>query len=391
MGRRTLALVLCICIGMFTTGCGKYAGSFYKKGMQAYRQMDYDTAEDCFKKAIEKNADKAEYYISYGFALAANKHYKQATKQFEHAIIDKDNQIVKENNKAAYRGLGIVYYKQQLYEEASDMFEQALKITEASGLNLDLFGYLAGCMEMLGDYKQAISYYNKILAIEKSAAVYAKKALAEEQKGDVDQALDDYNQAISLDKKDYNLYIQKYSLLKRFEKKEEAKETLKQAASIQPETNGQKYGQAKVFYFLGEEGAAKKAFLEALENGFAEAGFYLGEIEKKEGAYEEAASYYTGYIESGSRISGGAVYNELGLVYLALGKYAYARDTFTIGIEQNDPLLQKELKRNRITAYEYLGNFEKALKDADEFLLLYPEDKKMKKERKFIRTRLYNH
>mgnify|MGYP002508794917 CR=1 FL=1 len=54
------------------------------------------------KQLFLNAAEKAEYYISYGLALMKNEKYEDAIKQLEKAILDKDNQIVLENNKAAY-------------------------------------------------------------------------------------------------------------------------------------------------------------------------------------------------------------------------------------------------------------------------------------------------
>ena len=93
------------------------------------------------------------------------------------------------------------------------------------------------------------------------------------------------------------------------------------------------------------------------------------------------------YIESGKKISSAAVYNQLGLCYMELEKYAYARDTFSIGLKVNDAELVQDLEFNRVIAYEHLGNFKKAQKRAREYLEKYPEDQKMKKELAFIKTR----
>jgi tetratricopeptide (TPR) repeat protein len=355
--------------------------------MTAFEGKDYETAEECFAEALKKNDDKAEYYISYGLALMQNEKYEEALKQLNRAVIDKDNQIVLENNKAAYRGIGMVYYQMQEYEQAVEAFEHALAIDELSSVNRDIMLYLSECLEALGKYEEAIAYYEKILSIEKTAEAYAKKASLEKKNGDFEDAQEDYDQAISLEKEDYDLYFQKYYLLKEQGEEEEAEKVLEKAASIDPKTDGQKYEQSKLYYFLGKEKTAQKGFEEALEQGYAEAGFYLGQIAQKQGKLAKAEEYYINYIESGKKISSAAVYNQLGLCYMEQEEYEYARDTFALGMKLNDGSLAKELLFNQIIAYEHLGKYEKAYKKAQKYMEMYPEDDAMKEEMKFMKTR----
>lgn len=387
--KRCLAAVgICLMVGMMTTGCEKSAGSYYEEGMEAFHDQDYEQAEEYFAEALKGNQDKAEYYISYGLALMKNEKYEDALKQLKKAVLDKENQIVLENNKAAYRAIGIVYYQMQEYEKAIETLKQALEISELKYVNRDIMLYLTACLEAVGDYNQAVEYYGKIISLEESASVYAKKSLLERKKGDYESAVEDIDRAISMEKENYDLYFQKYYLLKGQEKMEEARKVLERAASLKPKTDGQKYGQSKLYYFLGKTEAAQAGFEKALEAGFSEAGFYLGQIEQEQGNLEKAVEYYVNYIESGRRISSAAVYNQLGLCYMEMEEYQYARDTFSIGLKLNDPDLAQELQFNRIVVYERLGNFDKAYKKAKEYLERYPDDKAMKKEKKFIKTRI---
>ncbi len=386
---KTLAIfLLCFFAGTALTGCERSAASYYEEGMEAFDNREYAQASECFSEALKRNQDKAEYYISYGLSLMKEEKYEQALEQLERAVLDKDNQIVLENNKAAYRGIGMVYYHMQEYGQAAEAFEQALGIKELSYVNRDLMSYLAECLEALGDYEQAASYYQKILDLEESAAAYAKKALLEKKSGNYEQSLKDYDQAISMEKENYDLYFQKYYLLKEQGKDAEAEKVLERAAAITPETRGQKYQQEKLYYFLGKTDAAQNGLETSLEEGYSEAGFYLGQIAQRKGKYKKAVDYYVDYIESGRKISSAAVYNQLGLCYMELEKYKYARDTFSIGMKLNDAELMQQLEFNRIIACEHLGDFEKAQKKAKEYLEKYPEDQKMEKELRFIKTRV---
>lgn len=387
-GKNLTVFLLCLFAGTALTGCERSAASYYEEGMEAFDNREYAQASERFSEALKRNQDKAEYYISYGLSLMKEEKYEQALEQLEKAVLDKDNQIVLENNKAAYRGIGMVYYHMQEYGQAAEAFEKALGIKELSYVNRDLMSYLAECLEALGDYEQAASYYQKILDLEESAAAYAKKALLEKKSGNYEQALKDYAQAISMEKENYDLYFQKYYLLKEQGKDAEAEKVLERAAAITPETKGQKYQQEKLYYFLGKTDAAQQGFETSLEEGYSEAGFYLGQIAQRKGKYKKAVDYYLAYIESGRKISSAAVYNQLGLCYMELEKYKYARDTFSIGMKLNDAELMQQLEFNRVISCEHLGDFENAQKKAKEYLEKYPEDQKMKKELEFIETRV---
>lgn len=388
MKRLTKYAVILSLAGLMMTGCEKNAGNYYKEGMEAFQNRDYKSAEEYFSKAIEKNQEKAEYYISYGLALMKNEKFEEALKQLEKAILEKENQIVLENNKAAYRGLGIVYYSLQEYDLAIQNFEKALDIKELSSLDRDITCYLMECEEIRGNYEKAEEYCKKVLSSGESASMLIRLAGLEKKNEKFEEALAHYDQAIAMEKENYNYYFHKYYLLKEQGKKEEAQKVLERAASIKPKTDGQTYGQAKLYYLLGKTKAAQEGFETALEKGYAEAGFYLGQMAQKKGMIEKAVEYYVNYIESGKKITSAAVYNQLGICYLEQGNYEYARDTFTIGLKLNDPSLRKDLQFNQIIAYEHLGKFEKALENADIYLEEYPNDTRIKEERKFIKTRI---
>ena len=52
-------------------GCGlKPSNRRYAKALEAYEAKEYETAADLFQEAIEKNPDKTEFYLDYGFILS---------------------------------------------------------------------------------------------------------------------------------------------------------------------------------------------------------------------------------------------------------------------------------------------------------------------------------
>ena len=116
-------LTITMCIGMTMSGCGLNSASRnYNKAVSAYEERDFGIAKSYFEKAIDKNPDKAEYHLDYGFTLLALKDYVKAREQFAYVIMDKDIPMVKENNKKAYRGLGISYLLDGDYKKSIENF-----------------------------------------------------------------------------------------------------------------------------------------------------------------------------------------------------------------------------------------------------------------------------
>lgn len=84
----------------------------------------------------------------------------------------------------------------------------------------------------------------------------------------------------------------------------------------------------------------------------------------------------------------GDVYGKLAQCYVELSKYENAVILLEKAVETEKGKMQKELKRNLVAVYEKNQQFDKALQSAESYLETYPKDKKMKREYKFLKSRV---
>ncbi len=388
--RRGKMLLVSIALMLAVTGCSgeKSASDYYKEGMKQYKEQKYEEASASLKEAVTKNPNKAEYYIDYGMTLIQCGNYEEALIQFDKAILDKDNQIVRENNKMAYRGKGIAYYDSADYKSAIKQFKKALKITERSELDIDILYYLGDAQTKTLDQEGAIATYTKIIEKKaKQSDAYYKRAVLKGQLGQLEDSVADFDKAISFDKDNYEYYFGKYAILLQQGDSNGAAEVLKNALAIKTESNEDYYNVAILHFYQGNNDTAKVELATALENGFTGAYYYLGEIAMIEKDYEAAVSNYEQYIQNTSNLKSAVVYNQLGEAYLQLKNYEKALKAFEEGIKLNDSAIMQALKYNEIIALEHQGDFEQAYKKANKYLKQYPDDEGMKKEIEFLKTR----
>jgi Flp pilus assembly protein TadD, contains TPR repeats len=383
-------LLILVLTATLLAGCGsKSAGQLYKDGLNYLEDGDYQKAEEVLSQAVVKNPDKAEYYIAYGMSLVKTKQYKEAQIQFKKAIIDKENQVVKENNKKAYRGMGIGYYEASEFGLAVKAFDQALNIDTLDQINADILSYKADSQGKDGKYEDAAKTYTELLKVsKKDADIYAKRAQMEGNSGDSKSAIADYDKAISLDKKNYDYYFGKYAVLKSIPDKNAAEQVLEQALTIKSKTNEDFYQVAKVYFYLGDDTNAKTELLKAVKNNITDAYFYLGVMEQRKGDYDKAVDYYQNYIKSESGKKSSEAYNELGICLMKKGNYKKALSSFQSGVALNDSFWMKKLCYNEIAALEHVADYKEALNRAKQYLKAYPKDKEMQREYEFIQTRV---
>lgn len=387
---RQKGLILILFIVTLLSGCSmKTAGHYYKNGIESFNNKNYEEAEDYFKKALELNENRAEYYINYGLTLTMLGEYDNALNYFDRAIFDKSNRIVKQNNKMALRGKGIAYFMSHDYPSAIDEFNKALVIDELDQLNLDILYYKALAESKSGLYDKAVSSYSQILVSKpKDAYIYNERAFAYGKLGEYDKSVADYDKAIELENRNFNFYFSKYFLLLEKGDKVAALDVLDRAAHIEIKTEEDKFNLAKIYYYKEEYSNATISLNEAFRNGFADAYYYLGNIYEKQGDYESALDNYRLFIEDESSDKTASVYNQIALCYINLNQYEEALSYIKTGLSYNDIFVDQALKRNLIVVNEKLGSYDEAYKLIREYTKLYPDDKEAIEELEFIKTRV---
>lgn len=381
------ASILMVCL---LSGCsiGNNGKAHYKEGIKHVELGEYELAKTNLKKAIEENPYKAEYYIDYGLVLIMNEEYEQALTQFELGILDKNNQVVRENNKKAHRGKGIAYFTQGKCENALKEFQQALDIGELPKLNEDIRLYMGLCMEKSGMYEEALDHYESMLKEDKSSELYGAIGRTKYYMSDLEGALESYNEAIDKADKGYEYYIEKHGILLSMEDIQGANEVLRQALTIQPKSKEDQYQVGKIYGLLGDDTTAIPQLETAVEDGYQEANYYLGDIYSKQEEYQEALTYYKEYFESTNSHTIDNIYNQYAVCLINTQSYDKALTVLEQGLEKVDERTKKTLLFHQVTVLEHLGRFQEAYEIGKVYIEKYPDDEEMLRELEFLQTRV---
>lgn len=387
MRLRYLIVAAGICIPALFGGCGK-AGTYYKNGQASFAAGDYETALLYFSQALEKNPDKAEYYIEQGLTYAALGQYEEARTALEHAVVEHDLELTRKNNKRAWRGIGITYYEEGDYAKAKEYFEKALEETLLPELNADIRMYLADALECEGNYAVAVGVYDTLLEEQPDyAAGYRARAYMNYILGAYEKSLLDYNKAITLEPANFDLYFGKYNVLGKLGKQQEQKELLTIITGIENPTAEDSYFIAKAHFFNGDYDIALEELSAAAENGYDDAHYYIGEIYRERSNYGEAVYHYTTYI-SGGGAKDAAAYNQMAICLIRQNKLEDALETVLAGQKLSDALHGKQLYFNEVVILEKMGNYNTAYERAAAYVRQYPDDAAIQAELDFLSTRV---
>lgn len=383
------ALLAILCLSLVLSGCGlSKANRSYSKALSYYEDGEYEKSESYFIDAIKANPDKAEYYLDYGFTLVKLGRYEDAIKEFQRILMEKEIAIVKQNNKKAYRGIGIAYLYAQSYEEAIKNFDLALEITELKDLDTDILYYKGNALERSGNLEEASKIYTEILEIQKDdAAIYNARANINRILGNYEESIKDYDKAIEISKGDFDLYFGKFAALKELSRTSEAEEVLKIAAELPVHSEKDSFELAKVYFYQKNYDHAKIQLEQSLKNGFIEANYFLGEISIAEGNYKQAIEYFETFEESGGMVSG-MFYNQLLTCYLNKKEYDKAKNTLKKAKKYSDVSIEQQLLRNEIILLEKTGDFNEAYEKMKKYLKRYPDDADAQRDATFLKTRV---
>ena len=82
------------------------------------------------------------------------------------------------------------------------------------------------------------------------------------------------------------------------------------------------------------------------------------------------------------------VYDKIAKCYMLEEDYDNALLYVRKGLKADDQTAGVKLLKKQVILYEKTGNYKDALKCAREYVKTYPDDKEMKKEVRFIKTRI---
>lgn len=384
---QVLLAVALVCVLFYVVRNFGEGNKLNNKGLEAYDQADYETANACFTKAIEYDGGNGEYYMNQGMARSELKLYDDAMDSFNKALElmkrDKDIQLV-------YRAMGISRLYQGNYEEALNCFEQALdgKESRFSATEIDILYYKAETQDKAGKYVEAVMTYTQLVDAEKSADAYMLRGMEYVKVGDGTSAEADLRTAIKKDKKNYEIYLALYEALVSQNKTEDAKAVLNEALELGGSKAKDLVNQGNIYLKLGDLTTAEEKLQKALDKGEVSANLGLAElsIQKTPADYTLACQYYETYL---AEVTDNAeAYNDYGLCLMTMEDYAKAETIFTQGAALNNRLLDRMISKNQISAAERAGHWEKALEYINVYLEKYSDDSAAVREKTFIQTRI---
>lgn len=387
MRKRVLTTIGTVGLLLMCAGCGK-AGEFYEKGQESVKTGDYENALLYFSQAVEENPNKAEYYLEQGYSLAALGRYEEARKSLSSAVVERDLELTRKNNKRAWRAIGITYYEEGQYEQAKSYFNKALEESFLPELNMDIRMYLADALECEGEYDAAIKEYDTLLTeCDEYEAGYQARGYMKYILGYYEESLADYEKAISLSPENFDLYFGKYNVLEKLGREQEQKELLQVITGIENPSAEDGYFIAKAQYFSGSFEEAMVGLSKAAEDGYEDAHYYMGEIYHKRSDYGEAIYHYKEYID-GAGAKDAAAYNQMAICLLKQERYADALEAVYAGQKLSDPLHGRQLMFNEVVILEKMGEYAAAYEKAVEYRNAYPEDTAIREELEFLATRV---
>ena len=178
-------------------------------------------------EAIEEKPADPVAYINFGNVLTAVGDTERALNFYNKAI------TIDENATAAYYSKGGLFYDQQNFEGAKDMFELALKKGLETGDNYFMLGM---SLAQMGNSRLAIPYLQRSTELlEEDAEANFQYGLCLAREGFIDEAIISLEQAVKLDPQHadalYNLGVA-YGFKENGEK---ALEMFNRALEVQPD------------------------------------------------------------------------------------------------------------------------------------------------------------
>jgi tetratricopeptide (TPR) repeat protein len=142
----------------------------------------------------------------------------------------------------------------------------------------------------------------------------------------------------------------------------------------------------RVYYYMDDYENATAELKQAIDGDNTEALALLGMVYMDQGDSANARTMFQQYVSQAE--NGAKGFNGLALCDIEDGDYDSALSNISSGIHVADAEDMQSLLFNEIAVYEKKLDFQTALQKANEYLGLYPDDKTVKKELAFLKTRV---
>ena len=209
---------------------------------------------------------------------------------------------------------------------------------------------------------------------------------------DYDNAQKDLTKAIDLEEKNVDAYFELYNVYKLKKDNDSATGILNKVIDMVASDESMYIPAGKAYYYQGKYDDAMEMFNSAEKNGEADAIYYKGVVYAKKGDNKSALKQYKKYADKESALAKATkksdVYDKIAKCYMLEEDYDNALLYVRKGLKADDQTAGVKLLKKQVILYEKTGNYKDALKCAREYVKTYPDDKEMKKEVRFIKTRI---
>ena len=348
MKNKKTALLLAVCLSLGTlAGCST-------EEINNYRQAELDLADGHFQTALEEY----ETAVSDGIKVAES-----------------------------YRGAGVANVRLGNYEAAIEDFTQALNCEKVGkALKKDILSYRAAA------YLKTKSYEEALTDCQALAEGYDMDADLYFLSGEVALAMDSYEEAASYfeqaygEDATYDMAIRIYAVYLEQDMEADGTRYLEAALSGEAKNAQDHCDRGRVYYYMDDYDNASEELKQAIDGGNTEAMALLGMVYMEQKDTANARSMFQQYVSQAE--NGAKGYNGLALCDIADGDYDSALSNISSALTFAEGEELKSLLFNEMTVYEKKLDFATAKQKAEEYLELYPDDKTMKKELAFLKTRV---
>lgn len=256
-----------------------------------YMLGEYEDALHFSNLGLDLGENDAMEYLNYGNVLGAIDRTDEAIEAYENSLKED------ENTKEAYYGLGTLKYEAGDYKAAIGYFDKYIAIKE----DADAYCYLALSHMYFDDSTtKAEMYLNKANALEpESQEVIDSWGIYYRYVGDYPAAISLYEKQLELDPENYTLLCDLGEAYSYNYQDDLAIETLDRAITLQPKDTYAYALKAKIYFWQEDEQKVEQSIMAMFDKCEANFDTYYaaGEIYYNTQDYLEAAKYYELAIE----------------------------------------------------------------------------------------------
>ena len=375
-------LALSLLCALSLAACSSAGDEFNVEGLKKYTEGSYTEAVSLFEKAITADNQNEEFYVNKGMAYLELEDYANAHNAFDSALrLDGDCQ-------EAYRGHGIAYMEEGDYEAAMQAFEIALSCQSGrvSEAEYDILLYRGETQTRMGDYDGAKQTYTVLLDTQGEKAVtYYLRGVSRVKGGDTEGGMEDMDKAISLNKNDYDMYLNCYYCLADMDQEDQGIKYLQNALVIDEKANASHKSRGAVNFLLGDYSAALTEFEYEGATADVETLIYIGLCHQSLGDTTKSYEAFSKALAAGGENT--EVYYQMGMCMFSTGDYETALEHLQNGLALGGGQHKAEMMYTVGLCHERQLNFKDALKAFEEYVALYGSNEELDKEIAFLRTR----